>query len=714
LNAGTNELLFACGRGALRARLVEPRAELMLNTDDMTLPDLVVGEGGEALGAVVLLNASVTPHLTRDKATLSIVAEVEGAEPTETIVRGHVPALGTRKVEFKLKGPTKTAGTLEVKLRLMRWAEKPDEVLDEAEFTLRVRGRGESRKRTFKSGVDGSVQYYAVRPARPIPRPREPTNRKKPPRPGLVLTLHGAGVEASGQVDAYGSKSWTHIVAPTNRRPFGFDWEDWGRVDAMEVLGRSQLRLKPDPSRIYLTGHSMGGHGTWHLGATFPDRFAAIAPSAGWISFFTYGGKRREAKVGVGAMLARASSASDTATLLGNYAKHGIYILHGDADKNVPVGQARAMRKLLLERGHPGLGYHEQRGAKHWWDDSPEPGASCVDWPQIFDTFARHVRPQVESVRRFTFTTASPGVSSRCHWLTVFSQERMLLPSTVEAECDPHRRRFRLKTKNVSRLVIEPASLKPGAPFTIEIDGQTLEDVEWQEGFSWPTESLPEPGAWQLPGAWLAKSQGTWTLSHPTFDLKSPLAYGPFKQAFRHSVALVYATRGTPEENAWAYRKARYDAETFWYRGNGDLKLMPDVDLKINANHKNVVLYGHAQSNAAWDALLGDGPVRVERGRVTVGERVFEGDDLACLFVRPRPVLVKSQTWNNQTLVGVISGSGAIGQRLTERLPIFVSGAGFPDLFLMRPDILSTTSQGELSGFFGEDWSVERGEWGSR
>ena len=31
-------------------------------------------------------------------------------------------------------------------------------------------------------------------------------------------------------------------------------------------------------------GHSMGGHGTWNIGVTFPDRFAAIGPSAGWIS----------------------------------------------------------------------------------------------------------------------------------------------------------------------------------------------------------------------------------------------------------------------------------------------------------------------------------------------------------------------------------------------------------------------------------------------
>ena len=85
----------------------------------------------------------------------------------------------------------------------------------------------------------------------------------------------------SGQARCYAPKSWGHVVAPTNRRRFGFDWEDWGRMDAMEVLEEAQARFGTDPRRTYLTGHSMGGHGTWNLGAHFPDRFAAIAPICG-------------------------------------------------------------------------------------------------------------------------------------------------------------------------------------------------------------------------------------------------------------------------------------------------------------------------------------------------------------------------------------------------------------------------------------------------
>jgi pimeloyl-ACP methyl ester carboxylesterase len=36
-----------------------------------------------------------------------------------------------------------------------------------------------------------------------------------------------------------------------------------------------------DPQRIYLTGFSLGGFGTWALGLSSPDRFAALVPVAG-------------------------------------------------------------------------------------------------------------------------------------------------------------------------------------------------------------------------------------------------------------------------------------------------------------------------------------------------------------------------------------------------------------------------------------------------
>src|SRR5206468_3737262 len=61
LRAGRNDLLFACGRGHVRARLVRPTSPALFNTADTTLPDLVTGARGETWGALVVINAQPIP-----------------------------------------------------------------------------------------------------------------------------------------------------------------------------------------------------------------------------------------------------------------------------------------------------------------------------------------------------------------------------------------------------------------------------------------------------------------------------------------------------------------------------------------------------------------------------------------------------------------------------------------------------------------------------
>src|SRR5262249_33303129 len=157
------------------------------------------------------------------------------------------------------------------------------------------------------------------------------------------------------------AKDNLHIVCPTNRRPYGFDWEEWGREDAIEVLDLAQSSLRTQPSRTYLTGHSMGGHSAWQLAVHFPNRFAATAPSAGWISFSSHAGGQQPGDTPMERMLTRASLPSRTLELKQNLAPMGVYILHGEKDDNVPVEQARKMRDELKD-WHPALGYHEQPG----------------------------------------------------------------------------------------------------------------------------------------------------------------------------------------------------------------------------------------------------------------------------------------------------------------------------------------------------------------
>jgi dienelactone hydrolase len=700
LHKGINDFLFHGSRGRFRVRLVEPRAPVMLDASDATLPDLIVGEETQAWGALVVINNATT---AAEKLVLQ--ASCGPAEPASVPVP-TIPPLSTRKVGFRLQGrPPQVEDKQEVKLELVRQTGDAREILDTSQVKVRVRRPDQSHKRTFRSTIDGSVQYYAIHPARSVTYDK--ASKGAPPRsqtavwgqggggPALFLTLHGAGVEAIGQADAYSPKSWGHLVAPTNRRPFGFDWEDWGRLDALEVLELAQRQLHTDRQRTYLTGHSMGGHGVWHLGALFPDRFAAIGPSAGWISVWSYAGAKKPGNASaMQEMLLRAAGPSDTLALVKNYAQHGVYILHGAADDNVPADQARTMKQQLSGFHHDFV-YHEQPKVGHWWDLSKEPGADCVDWAPMFDFFARRIRPGNDSVRQIDFVTANPGISAWSHWVGIEAQIEQLKPSSVSIRHDPGLRRFVGTTNNVARLAIDLRHVEPGKAIQVELDDQEL-----------PAIPFPEDTA----KIWLQRDGDDWEVAtEPSAKQKGPHRYGPFKDAFRNQALFVYGTAGTPEENAWAFAKARYDAETFWYRGNGSIDIISDKSFEASASRdRNVILYGNAETNGAWRALLADSPVQVERGRVRVGDgqesRELRGEDLACLFLRPRP-------GSERAAVGVVSGSGITGMRLTDRLPYFLSGVGLPDCLVIGTDMLTNGEQGvRLAGFFGLDWNVSSGD----
>jgi len=550
LRKGTNDLLFHVGRGRLKVEWIAPKSPVQFNLGDMTLPDLSAGKEGEQCASVVVTNST-----SETRADLTIEAEGLGM-----MVATPIPALlplSSRKVGFSIKTRVAaTEGNLEIRLRLVQKKGDQPETLDTARINLRVRRPEQTHKVTFISDIDGSVQYFAHVPAR-----LDPAKATEVAKPAIVLTLHGAGVEALGQADCYAAKPWAHIVAPTNRRPFGFDWEDWGRLDALEVAGIAQKQLDADQRRTYLTGHSMGGHGTWHIGATFPDRFAAIGPSAGWISMWSYAGaKRTNQATPMEDMLQRGANPSDTLALARNYSHHGIYILHGDKDDNVPVEQARTMKKQLADF-HKDFEYHEETGAGHWWGKATVSGAACVDWPAMFEFFEHHAIPKLEDIRQVEFTTANPGISARCHWVGIEAQVRSLKPSSVKISWDPKARRFAGTTDNVARLSLDLSRFETVASFQVQLDGQRIERIPWPE---------------KEHRLWLEQENGKWCqIAKPSLNCKNPLRYGTFKDAFRNRVLFVFGTQGSPAENAWSQAKARYDAEVFWYRGNASVDVIP-------------------------------------------------------------------------------------------------------------------------------------------
>lgn len=102
----------------------------------------------------------------------------------------------------------------------------------------------------------------------------------------MILFLHGAGERGANlkKVKLHGppkrieeGKKIPFIIVapqcPSNQR--------WSVSNLDKLLGVITENYRVDENRIYLTGLSMGGYGTWDLAMEYPNRFAAIAPICG-------------------------------------------------------------------------------------------------------------------------------------------------------------------------------------------------------------------------------------------------------------------------------------------------------------------------------------------------------------------------------------------------------------------------------------------------
>jgi predicted peptidase len=206
---------------------------------------------------------------------------------------------------------------------------------------------------TFKSG-DGELRYRMMRPA------KVEAGKKYP----LVIFFHGAGERGSDNEkqlvhgmkdfasDGNRAKYPAFVVAP--QCPEGQQWVNvpWSDdrhtlpaqpSDSMRLslaLVDSLVKELPvDKSRIYVTGLSMGGFGTWDAIARRPDFFAAAAPICG-------GGDRATAK---------------------SLAKLPIWIFHGDSDTAVKTQRSRDMvAALKAAGGEPKYTEYPRTGHDSW------------------------------------------------------------------------------------------------------------------------------------------------------------------------------------------------------------------------------------------------------------------------------------------------------------------------------------------------------------
>ncbi len=691
LKKGRNTFVLQGGRfPRMRARILSPESSIAFTKRDMTTPDILQEEPANYLAAIRVMNVNKKGFKGG-----SITCEIGSKSVSRSIP--SISPMNVRKVPFEIPTPANLeADTVTFTLFLK---DKRGKVLHQEKISLDIKSKYDHHKQTFLSNIDGSVQYYSI----------APSSNKYIDNPALFFSVHGASVEAVNQARAYKKKDWGHLVAPTNRRPFGFAWEDWGRLDALEVFDHAQDLLKTDPQHTYLTGHSMGGHGTWYLGATYPDRWAAIAPAAGYPDLLGYRGSftRRlktmsdddlkkfnmtreqvnkmlatgtltdEEDILIDSIMRRAGNPVRTLKLKRNYLHYGVYILHGEVDTVVPTFIAREMR-ADLGTFHNDFAYYEYPNGSHWYGDH------SVDWPPIFDFFKfREINPSNE-IRKIEFYTASPGVSSKSHFIEIHQQEVPFEISSFNFKRDSI---SSITTENVAALNIDLGKMG-NTSAVIKVDDQEISIDDNIDVLS------------------LSKKNSSWQVSQkPQFDQKGPHRNGGFKDAFRNNMVLVYASKGTKAENEWWYHRALFDAEKFYYRGNGNIELVKDTDFSPEKYpDQNVIIYGNRDNNMAWKSLLNTCPLQVENGKFSMQNRSFDGDEIGIYFIYPRAD-------SDIASVGIVSATGEKGMKATYANHYLVNGTTFPDLIIVNSHVIKDGVAGvEGTGFFGNDWSIEKGD----
>ena len=215
---------------------------------------------------------------------------------------------------------------------------------------LSISSYSEVKFETFKTSFGEQLPYQ-------IYAPELKDNAKVP----VILLLHGAGERGNDnkRQTAHGFKDIIEYSKANNKPviiiapqcPKSMQWVNvkWNTKShsmpefpstplrlALELL-ESKVKSSPiDRNRIYITGLSMGGYGTWDAISRKPEYFAAALPLCG------------------GADVKQAAKLS----------KLPIWTIHGDKDKAIPVSRSRDIAKALKDAGGK-ITYTEQPGAGH-------------------------------------------------------------------------------------------------------------------------------------------------------------------------------------------------------------------------------------------------------------------------------------------------------------------------------------------------------------
>lgn len=278
---------------------------------------------------------------------------------------------------------------------------------------------------------------------------------------GLLIGMHGgglgsgdAGPMASAMSSAVASLGWVGVF-PEVLEKTEHGWTDAGTEEfVLELVDRAIRTFGVDPDRVFLSGHSMGGYGTWTLGARHSDRWAALAVAAGAPTPLIDPASRQVVGVDWG--------------VVPNLRNTPMVVYQSSDDPQVtPEVNRAAVAEVDSARqrwgGYERFEYWEVDGRGH---DHPPGGYS-----ELFGRVAESVRDP--RPQKLVWQPILPW-KRQFHWL---HWEQPIIGAVLVAELDPEANEVRLECDRGLeglRLLVDGSMLDLESEVTVRVNGQVV------------------------------------------------------------------------------------------------------------------------------------------------------------------------------------------------------------------------------------------------
>lgn len=571
--------------------------------------------------------------------------------------------------------------------------------LEGAEALAEAFARGEDPYRTrtgivfraYRSELDGQLQPYVAY----VPPTHKPDGAAMP----MIVSFHGLTHQAEHALRAVIGEATKEDENPDSsaRRlpgfpnqgvilvaPWGFGRagpKPLGEHDVLRVVAEMKAAYAVDPTRVSITGYSLGGTVAFALPLHYPSIFSAAAPLCGYPNLTTYNSvKDVKHAPWEDAMIAR--------RFLGNYAANGMHvpmhIVHGGQD-----GPGRS--KVIADRYHA-LGYARifdvQDDLGHnVWDYAYEDGR-MIAW------LKKKQQPKPPS--RVRLVTGEYRYDT-AHWVRLLGMQRSPgAPGSavakidqpdafadIDAQMDWPAKALRITTRNVSAFAIDVAALGPPKGTSATVDGAAL--------------SLDDGAK----AVFFVRDDKGWTATttEPSrAGQKRAGVSGPLDDVLRHPQLIVYGTQDPAQTEANLTVAEHFSSADQWAAARFPIKADRDLT-EAELTGRSLVLIGGPTSNKVTALFAGSLPAQFEANAIVLRGKRHEGEDVGVSFIYPHPR-------DPNEYVVVHAGTTFQGTLASRHLPQLAPDFLVYDrrITVMRGELLLDRRAAQDGGFFDDGW----------